>query len=61
MPAAPTVPMHVENRDGRATIVADQDLPTVPDHVVRDVLDSDPTLIAAEWSVLVPASRLVAT
>lgn len=38
--APPTVRKHIEERDGRATIVADQELPPLPDQVVRDVLDA---------------------
>jgi AbrB family looped-hinge helix DNA binding protein len=38
--APPTVRKRVEDRDGRATVVADQKLPPLPDHVVRDVLDA---------------------
>jgi AbrB family looped-hinge helix DNA binding protein len=38
--APPTVRKHIEDRDGRATIVADEQLPPLADHVVRDVLDS---------------------
>jgi AbrB family looped-hinge helix DNA binding protein len=38
--APPTVRKRIEDRDGRATIVADQELPPMPDHVVRDVLDA---------------------
>ncbi len=37
--APPTVRKRVEERDGRATIVAEDDLPPLPDQVVRDVLD----------------------
>lgn len=37
--APPTVRKHVEQRDGRATIVADEQLPPLSDSVVRDVLD----------------------
>ena len=36
----PTVRKRVEDRDGRATIVAEEDLPPLPDHVVRGVLDA---------------------
>jgi AbrB family looped-hinge helix DNA binding protein len=38
--APPTVRKRVEDRDGRATIVADEALPPLPDRVVRDVLDA---------------------
>lgn len=38
--APPTVRKRIEARDGRATIVAEQDLPPLPDQVVRDVLDA---------------------
>ena len=38
--APPTVRKRVEQRDGRATIVTEEALPPLPDHVVRDVLDS---------------------
>lgn len=38
--APPTVRKRIEDRDGRATIVPDEDLPPLPDRVVRDVLDS---------------------
>jgi AbrB family looped-hinge helix DNA binding protein len=38
--APPTVGKRVETRDGRATIVAEEDLPPLPDRVVRDVLDA---------------------
>jgi AbrB family looped-hinge helix DNA binding protein len=38
--APPTVRKRVEQRDGRATIVTDESLPPLADHVVRDVLDS---------------------
>lgn len=36
----PTVRKRVEFRDGRATIVAEEDLPPLSDQAVRDVLDS---------------------
>jgi AbrB family looped-hinge helix DNA binding protein len=36
----PSVRKHLEERDGRATIVAEEELPPLPDHVVRDVLDA---------------------
>jgi len=36
----PTVRKRIEERDGRATIVAEQELPPLPDQVVRDVLDA---------------------
>ena len=35
----PTVRKRVVDRDGRATIVPDEDLPLLSDDVVRDVLD----------------------
>ena len=38
--APPTVRKRIEERDGRATIVPEQDLPPLPDQVVRDVLDA---------------------
>lgn len=38
--APPTVRKRIEERDGRATIVAEQELPPLPDQVVRDVLDA---------------------
>ena len=38
--APPTVRKRIEDRDGRATIVPEQDLPPLPDRVVRDVLDA---------------------
>ena len=38
--APPTVRKRIEERDGRATIVAEQELPPLADRVVRDVLDS---------------------
>ena len=38
--APPTVRKRIEDRDGRATIVAEEELPPLPDRVVRDVLDS---------------------
>jgi AbrB family looped-hinge helix DNA binding protein len=38
--APPTVRKRIEDRDGRATIVAEEELPPLSDHVVRDVLDS---------------------
>lgn len=38
--SAPTVRKRVEVRDGRATIVTDEDVPPLPDHVVRDVLEA---------------------
>ncbi|MEO6571409.1 MAG: AbrB/MazE/SpoVT family DNA-binding domain-containing protein [Ilumatobacteraceae bacterium] len=38
--APPTVPKRVDIRDGRAIIVAEDDLPPLPDQVVRDVLDA---------------------
>jgi AbrB family looped-hinge helix DNA binding protein len=36
----PTVRKHVESRDGRAIIVAEEELPPLSDHVARDVLDA---------------------
>jgi AbrB family looped-hinge helix DNA binding protein len=36
----PTVRKRIEDRDGRATIVADEALPPLTDRIVRDVLDS---------------------
>ncbi len=38
--APPTVRKRIEEHDGRATIVAEQELPPLPDQVVRDVLDA---------------------
>lgn len=38
--APPSVRKRIEERDGRATIVAEHDLPPLPDQVVRDMLDS---------------------
>ena len=38
--APPTVRKRVETRDGRAIIVAEADLPPLPDRLVRDVLDA---------------------
>jgi AbrB family looped-hinge helix DNA binding protein len=38
--APPTVRKRIEERDGRATIVPEQDLPPLADQVVRDVLDA---------------------
>ena len=38
--APPTVRKRIESRDGRATIVAEEELPPMSDHVVRDVLDA---------------------
>ena len=38
--SAPTVRKRVEVRDGRATIVTDEDVPPLADHVVRDVLEA---------------------
>ena len=38
--APPTVRKRIEERDGRATIVAEEDLPPLPDRIVRDVLDA---------------------
>lgn len=38
--APPTVRKRIVERDGRATIVPEQDLPPLPDQVVRDVLDT---------------------
>ncbi len=38
--APPAVRKRVETRGGRATIVAEEDLPPLSDGVVRDVLDS---------------------
>ena len=38
--APPTVRKRIEERDGRSTIVPDQELPPLPDQVVRDVLDA---------------------
>lgn len=38
--APPTVRKRIEDRDGRATIVSEDELPPLSDHVVRDVLDS---------------------
>lgn len=40
MVAPPTVPKRIEDRDGRATIVAEHDLPMLSDQVVRDVRDA---------------------
>jgi antitoxin component of MazEF toxin-antitoxin module len=37
--APPTIRKRLEDRDGRATIVADHELPPLSDDVVRDVLD----------------------
>ena len=37
--APPTVRKRIEERDGRATIVPEQDLPPLSDQVVRDLLD----------------------
>jgi AbrB family looped-hinge helix DNA binding protein len=36
----PTVRKRIEDRDGRATIVAEEELPALTDQVVRDVLDA---------------------
>lgn len=36
----PTVRKRIETRDGRATIVPEEDLPRLSDAVVRDVLDA---------------------
>jgi antitoxin component of MazEF toxin-antitoxin module len=36
----PTVRKRVEEREGRVTVVADQELPPLSDDVVRDVLDA---------------------
>lgn len=38
--APPTVRKRIEDRDGRATIVPEEDLLPLPDRVVRDVLDA---------------------
>jgi len=38
--APPTVRKRIEEHDGRATIVAEQELPPLTDQVVRDVLDA---------------------
>lgn len=38
--APPSVPKHIEQRDGRAVIVADDELPPLTDQVVADTLDS---------------------
>ena len=38
--APPTVRKRIEEHDGRATIVAEEELPPLPDQVVRDVLDA---------------------
>lgn len=38
--APPTVGKRIEDRDGRATIVPEQELPVLSDQVVRDVLDA---------------------
>ncbi|MEM9515724.1 MAG: AbrB/MazE/SpoVT family DNA-binding domain-containing protein [Actinomycetota bacterium] len=38
--APPTVPKRIQDRDGRATIVAEQELPVLSDSVVRDVLNA---------------------
>lgn len=38
--APPTVRKRIEDRDGRATVVAEEELPPLSDRVVRDVLDS---------------------
>lgn len=37
--APPTVRKRIEEHDGRATIVPEQDLPPLRDEVVRDVMD----------------------
>ena len=36
----PTVRKRVEDRDGRAIIVAEEELQPLSDHIVRDVLDA---------------------
>ena len=36
----PSVRKRIEERDGRATIVAEEELPPLSDRVVRDVLDT---------------------
>ena len=38
--APPTVRKRIEDRDGRATIVAEEELPVLSDQAVRDVLDA---------------------
>lgn len=38
--APPTVGKRIEDRDGRATIVAEQELPPLSDRIVRDVRDA---------------------
>ena len=38
--APPTVPKHVEGRDGRAVVVADEALPPLSDHVVSEVREA---------------------
>jgi AbrB family looped-hinge helix DNA binding protein len=38
--APPSVPKRIVDRNGRATIVAEEDLPPLSDQVVRDVMDA---------------------
>lgn len=38
--APPTVGKRIEDRDGRATIVAADDVPPLSDEIVRNVLDT---------------------